>query len=77
MQGRKCIYLVEIDLAVLEMQKAEFGNFTVPVNNLLVCHMSSFVFLAADILLCAYPLAPARNPVNTEQKPGLRSLQHN
>ena len=45
--------MVEIDLVVLEIQKAEFGNFTVPVNNTLVCHMSSFVFLAANTLLCA------------------------
>ena len=31
---------------------AEFGNFTVPVNNTLVCLASSFGFLAADTLLC-------------------------
>ena len=43
---------VEIGLVVLEIQKAEFGNFTVPVNNTLGCHTSSSVFLAADTLLC-------------------------
>ena len=43
--------MVEIGLAVLEIKKAEFGNFTVPVNNTLVCQ-KSFVFLAADTLLC-------------------------
>ena len=31
---------------------SEFGNFTVPVNNTLVCLASSFAFLATDILLC-------------------------
>ena len=46
------INLVEIGLVVLEIWKAEFGNFTVPVNNTLVCRTSSFVFLAADTLLC-------------------------
>ena len=44
--------MVEIGLVVLEIQKAEFGNFMVPVNNILVCLASSFVFLAADTLLC-------------------------
>ena len=44
--------LVEIDLVVLVIQKAEFGNFAVPVNNTLVCCTSFFVFLAADTLLC-------------------------
>ena len=44
--------MVEISTIVLEIQKAEFGNFTVPVNNTLVCLASSFVFLAADTLLC-------------------------
>ena len=52
MQGRKYVNLVEIGIVVLEIQKAEFGNFTVPVNNTLVCLTSSFVFLAADTLLC-------------------------
>ena len=42
--------MVEIRLVVLEIRKAEFGNFTVPVNNTLVYHMSSFVFLATDTL---------------------------
>ena len=42
----------EIDLVVLEIQTAEFGNFTVSLNNTLVCSMSSFVFMAADTLLC-------------------------
>ena len=36
------INLVEIGKVVLEIQKAEFGNFTVPVNNTLVCLASSF-----------------------------------
>ena len=45
MWHRKCINLVEINLVVLEIQKAEFGNFTVPVNNTLVCCMSSFAFV--------------------------------
>ena len=44
--------MVEIGLVVFEIQKAEFGNFTVPVNNTLVCLASSFGFLAADTLLC-------------------------
>ena len=35
----------------MEIQKTEFGNFIVPVNNTLMCHTSSFVFLAADTLL--------------------------
>ena len=35
---------------------AEFGNFTVPVNNTLVCLASSFGFLAADTLLCVLKL---------------------
>ena len=52
MQGRKYINLVEISLVVLEIQKAEFGNFTVPVNNTLMCCTSSFVFLATDAVLC-------------------------
>ena len=37
-------------LVVLKIQKAEFGKFTVPVNNTLVCH-TSFVFLATETLL--------------------------
>ena len=41
--------LVEIGLVVLEIRKAKFGNFTVPV----LCAMPSpFIFLAADTLLC-------------------------
>ena len=48
---QKYTNLVEIGLVVLEIRKAEFGNFMVPVNNALVCH-TSFVFLAADTLLC-------------------------
>ena len=52
MQGRKYINLVEIGLAVLEIQKAEFGNFVVPVNSTLVCRTSFFIFLANDTLLC-------------------------
>ena len=36
----------------MEIRKAEFGNFTVPVNNPLVCLTSSFVFLATNTLLC-------------------------
>ena len=44
--------MVEIGLVVLEIQKAQFGNFAVPVNNTLVCRTSFFVFLAADTLLC-------------------------
>ena len=39
--------MVEIGLVVLEIQKAEFGDFTVPVNNAFVCHVS-FAFLTAD-----------------------------
>ena len=45
------INLVEIGLVVLEIQKAEFGNFLVLVNNTLVCNVC-FVFLATDTLLC-------------------------
>ena len=33
-------------IVVLEIWKAEFGEFTVPLNNTLVCCVS-FVFLAA------------------------------
>ena len=51
MLGRKYINLVEIGLVVLEIQKAEFGNFAVPVNNTLVC-CTFFVSLATDTLLC-------------------------
>ena len=50
--GRKYINLVEIGLGILEIQKVEFGNFAIPVNNTLVCCASFFVFLAADTLLC-------------------------
>ena len=39
MSGRKYINLVEISLVALELRKAEFGNFSVPVNNTLVCSM--------------------------------------
>ena len=52
MYDRKYINLVEICLVVLEIWKAEFGNFTVPVNNTLVWRTPSFVFLAADTLWC-------------------------
>ena len=38
-------------LVILEIQKAEFGNFTVPVNSTLVCH-ASFGCLAADTRPC-------------------------
>ena len=44
---QKCINFVEISLVVLKIWKVEFGNFTVPVYNTLVCSASSFVFLAA------------------------------
>ena len=40
-----------MSVVVLEIQKAEFGNFAVPVNNTCVVHVF-FVFLAADTLLC-------------------------
>ena len=43
----KNINLVEIRLIVLEIWKIDFGKFTVPVNNTLVCR-ASFGFLAAD-----------------------------
>ena len=49
--------LVKIGLIVLEIQKAEFGNFTVPVNNTFVCRKSSSVFLAADTLQCVLMLS--------------------
>ena len=52
MYNRKYINLVEIGLVILEIWKAEFGNFTVPVNNKHVCRTSSFVFLVTDTLLC-------------------------
>ena len=45
------VNLVEISLVVLEIWKAEFGDFTVPVSNTLVSR-ASFVFLATDTLLC-------------------------
>ena len=57
----KAEIMVEIGLVVLEIQKAEFGNFMVPVNNTLVSHTSSFVFLAADTLLCALMLLHHHN----------------
>ena len=43
------INLVEIDLHVVvsEIWKAEFGDFTLPVNNTFVCH-AFFVFLIAN-----------------------------
>ena len=52
--------MVEIDLVVLEIQKTEFGNFTIPVNNTLVCRVSSFVFLATDTLLCVLVVGISR-----------------
>ena len=44
-------------LVALEVQKAEFGNFTVPVNNLctLACRTFSFVFLATYICTTVCP----------------------
>ena len=48
MQGRKYINWVETGLEVLGIQKGDFDDFTVPVNNTLLCH----VFLAADTQLC-------------------------
>ena len=51
MYGRKYINLVEIGFVVLDIWKAKFGNFKVPVNNTLVCRTSSFVFLVADTLV--------------------------
>ena len=52
------INLVEISLVFLVIQKTEFGEFTVPVNNTLVCHVS-FVFLTVylPILLLKFRLA--------------------
>ena len=61
MQGRKYINLVEIGLVVLEICKAEFSNFTVPVNNTLVCHVYSFVFLATETLLCVLIMSDLQN----------------
>ena len=52
MSGSKYVNLVEIGKVVFEIQMAEFGNFTVPVNSTLVCLVYSFGFLAADTLLC-------------------------
>ena len=46
------VNLVEIVKVALEIQMAEFGNFTIPVNNTLVRLVSSFGFLVADTLLC-------------------------
>ena len=42
---QKYINLVEIGLVVLEIQKAEFDNFTVTANNTLVfvCHVFSWL----------------------------------
>ena len=60
----------EIGLVVLEIQKAEFGYFTVSVNNTLVCRTSSFVFLAADTLLCVL-IAIAIGVWRKEKLPGL------
>ena len=42
--------IYKINLVVLEIWKAEFNKFTVPVHNKLVCYVT-FVFLAADTLL--------------------------
>ena len=64
MQGRK---YVNIGLVVLEIQKAEFGNFTVPVNNTLVCLTSSFVFLAAATLLCVLTIESSTTIYNCHQ----------
>ena len=44
MKGRKYINLVETGLVILEIQKAEFGNFAVPVNDTLV-YYAFFYFL--------------------------------
>ena len=43
----KYINLAKISLVILVIRKAAFGNFVVPANNTLVCHMS-IVYLAAD-----------------------------
>ena len=48
---QKYIDLAEISIIVLETQKAEFGDFTIPVNNTLEC-CASFVFLVADVRPC-------------------------
>ena len=50
MLSRKYTNLGEIGSVVLEIQKVEFGNFKVPLNDTLVCLASSFVFLATDTL---------------------------
>ena len=61
---QKYITLVEISLVVLEIWKAEFSNSTVPVNSILVCCTSFFVFLAADTLLCVLIFIPSLNKCN-------------
>ena len=48
----KYINVIEISIVIFEIPKAEFGNFTVLVNNTPVCHAPSFVFLAADTVVC-------------------------
>ena len=67
MYGKKYVNLVEIGAVVLEIQKAEFGNFMVPVNNTLVCLTSSFVFLAADTLLCVLMLSKTTLGIKKER----------
>ena len=47
----------------------EFGNFTVPVNNTLVCLASSFGLLAADTLLCVLIVYSAQNLISVYQWP--------
>ena len=49
MEGIKYVDLIEISLVVIEIWGIENGDFTVFVNNILVCRKS---FLAADTQSC-------------------------
>ena len=47
---------VKIGLVVLEIQKAEFGGFTILINNTVVCHAFLFSQLLTHdcVLICGY-----------------------
>ena len=49
MQGTKYVNVIEIGPVVIEISGVENGDLAVPVNNTLVCRMSSF---AADTRPC-------------------------
>ena len=49
MEGIKCVNLIEISPAVIEIRGVENGKLAVPVNNTLVHHTA---FLATDTRPC-------------------------